>query len=473
MILRVLVLLLVVLTGCSAQPHPGVSPSSSDLTQHVGAAKEAGVPMPHNFSGSMICKIKVSGTGYSHTETQTWEITGPPAGVPDGAELVFPALWSATGNGSASTRTGSTQWDAQWTVKASKAVRLFIQPISGPDRWRFGHWSAQALQHDGVTGSQTLKTVGMRTQTSAISQTAFEATLGATQYLPRDATNVVTGKVTTTQPAVGNLGLGVPRDARFNAEWTWRFTPESTGPPDPAKSADCEKKFTETHVYSTAPEAVQKFKIDKEILGGDFCKGAAIDMHNEAYVKQLIGKGEPKITVQTSAKGLQFFIVKGGGEGFLPDSHRGIDASDVTRGSMRFDDNDLIAVFDEHGKLLSSALLQRPFSVPGKITRRTADKVYGAWHNRPVSLYKNNNFEIKYWGLAVDDSLGEYRSGRVRIDIHKQEDTNGCIFIVDENTPPTSKLAELNAFEPKLIMDVMNTAGVKNNIGIMHMLTIE
>jgi hypothetical protein len=93
-------------------------------------------------------------------------------------------------------------------------------------------------------------------------------------------------------------------------------------------------------------------------------------------------------------------------------------------------------VFDEKGKLISSARLQRPFSVPGQITSATANKVYNAWDNRPVSLYKNRNYVrlggIKYLGLKIDASLGAHRSGRVRIDIHKQEATNGCIFIVEK-----------------------------------------
>jgi hypothetical protein len=461
----VLMLLLVVLAGCSAQRRPGVDPSLIDLRQDIGGARGAAAPIPDRFYGSMIYKLKVSGKGYSHTETHTWEVTGPSLSA-EGHEFVFPAVWSATGSGSASHKTPSTQWDAQWTINANQSVRLSIQPLSDPDRWIFGHWSAQAVQRNGVTGSETLKTVGMRPQPSVILQGAGEATLGTTLYLPRDATNVVTGKFTRDQP-VGNLGPGFPRDAKFTAEWTWRFTPEGTSP------AECEKKFKETHVYSKAREATQKLRIDTQILGGDFCYGAAIDMRNEEYLKKLISNASGgSLTVLPAAQGLQFFIVKGGGEGFLADRYRGIDASDVTRQPGRFDDNDLIAVFDKKGKLISSALLQRSFSIPGKITQKTADKVYDAWDNRPVSLYKNENFVIKYFGLKIDDSLGEYRSGRVRIDIHKQEDTNGCIFIVDEDTPLTSETAKLNAFEPRFIVDVMRAAGVKENIGIMHMVTI-
>ena len=78
-----------------------------------------------------------------------------------------------------------------------------------------------------------------------------------------------------------------------------------------------------------------------------------------------------KKTVSSSAKGLQFFIVKGGAEGFLEAHYAGKDASRVVVGgavttdgkpgtTMIFDDNDLIAVFDKKGTLVSSALLRRP-----------------------------------------------------------------------------------------------------------------
>jgi hypothetical protein len=220
----VLMLLLVVLAGCSAQRRPWVDPSLIDLRPDIGATRGAAVPIPDRFSGSMIYKIKVSGKGYSHSETHTWEITGPSLSA-EGHEFAFPAVWSATGSGSASHQSPSTRWDAHWKVKASQPVRLLIQPLSDPDRWMFGHWSAQAVQRNGVTGSQTLKTLGMRPQKSIL-QGAGEATLGTKLYLPRDATNVVTGKFTRNQP-VGNLGPGFPRDAKFTAEWTWRFTPSA------------------------------------------------------------------------------------------------------------------------------------------------------------------------------------------------------------------------------------------------------
>jgi len=244
--------------------------------------------------------------------------------------------------------------------------------------------------------------------------------------------------------------------------------------------------FDSTHIYSTAPEAARKRKIDEQIMGGDFTKGNGIDMHSEAYLKQLISlASKGTTTVKTDARGLQFFIVKGGGEGFLPGYLKGRDASNVTSGGattgneagtvMRFDYNDLIAAFDAKGGLVSAALLQRPLSIknPDIWTEGTANKVYDAWDKQNASLYKNTSFDVKYWGLQIDDRLGMYASGKVRIDLHKQENTNGCIFIVDPNTPSTSD-PTLSQFEPKFITDVMSkVGGRRSNIGIMHMVDVQ
>jgi hypothetical protein len=121
------------------------------------------------------------------------------------------------------------------------------------DRWRLGeqaepgremerfvdgrcqHWSSQASQGGGVTGTQTTTVEGQRSKTSPILGTAFEAILGVAQYQDRDATDVVTGKVTSNQ-AGPNMGLGVPIGATFTAEWTWKFTP-ARGPAGSAPSS--------------------------------------------------------------------------------------------------------------------------------------------------------------------------------------------------------------------------------------------
>jgi hypothetical protein len=242
--------------------------------------------------------------------------------------------------------------------------------------------------------------------------------------------------------------------------------------------------------YSTSSDGAKKQKIDAIIS-----KSTKVDMNSSDYLKQLISacsKGKPGVV--DHAKGLQFFIVKGGAEGFLAASFASLDASrrsinggsttpgtTATVQSKLVDDNDLLIAFDKTGKLISSAMLHRPLSIPGIWTEETANNVYNAWDNRPVGLYQNTHWgpkskyhDIAYYGLTVDDSKHYRRDGKAVIDMHKKEATNGCIFIMQDNTPPYSDKDALNAFEPKFILDVQSVLGSKvgDNIGTMHMLDV-
>ena len=63
----------------------------------------------------------------------------------------------------------------------------------------------------------------------------------------------------------------------------------------------------------------QKRDIDLQIIGDDYSRSAEISLDNERYLKELIRLGsDGKQTVSTRAGKIQFFIVRGGAEGFLP-----------------------------------------------------------------------------------------------------------------------------------------------------------
>ena len=80
-------------------------------------------------------------------------------------------------------------------------------------------------------------------------------------------------------------------------------------------------------------------------------------------------------------------------------------------------------------------------------------------------IYANANFEIPYLGLGVNDGM---RGKVATVDMHKQENTNGCIFIVDPNTPAVDD-SKLGAFEPKLIRDVLANLGLgPADVGAKH-----
>jgi hypothetical protein len=243
-------------------------------------------------------------------------------------------------------------------------------------------------------------------------------------------------------------------------------------------------KFDRDHVYSKSREAARKRDIDLQIISDDYSRSAEIRLDNADYLKALIRLGSNgKQSVSDHARKIQFFIIRGGGEGFLHSSLAGSDAgnfpvtSETTahkKSTSRFDLNDVMAVFDPKGKLIGAAALQRPISIPGRWTEKTANAVYNAWHNKEVAIYRNANFDVEYLGLVVDDGMKH----RAWVDLHKQEATNGCIFIVDPATPEYGT-KELDTFEPKLLMDVLSSIGkrpeqVKGTIrlGIMHLVDI-
>jgi hypothetical protein len=224
-------------------------------------------------------------------------------------------------------------------------------------------------------------------------------------------------------------------------------------------------QFDRDHVYSRAPEAARKRDIDLQIIGDDYRRSAEISLDNENYLKELIRLGSGgKQAVGAHAKKLQFFIIRGGAEGLLPADMAAKDASNVvvpgtttdggTPREFRFDNNDLLAVFDAGGKLIGAALLQRPVSITGVWREDKANAVYNAWHNKGVSIYRNANFSVPYLGLFVDDGM----KGTGWVDMHKEEATNGCIFITDPDTPGLDT-EELKTFEPKLIVAILASIG--------------
>lgn len=260
------------------------------------------------------------------------------------------------------------------------------------------------------------------------------------------------------------------------------------------------QKFDRDHIYSTAPSAAKKRDIDLQIISDDYSRSSEISFSSESYLKELIRLGsDDKITVSGSAKRMQFFYIKGGGEGFLDASMAKVNASKIVHpGStthsapggfqeeFTFEVDDLLAVFDKHGKLIRAVLLERPTSILDKtipadspkntFRASTAESIYNSWDKKDVLIYRNTNFSVPYLGLHVD-------AGAWIVDFHKQEDTNGCIFIVDPATPPLKpdgvKNDELNNFEPKLITDILAAIGktpdqVKGiiSLGVMRLVNL-
>src|SRR5262245_53830829 len=72
-------------------------------------------PADGPWTGSIRCQLDVDTETYKRHETQTWTITGPPLPSTAGVR-VYPATWSATGEGSLHRAQGSQRISIQWKV---------------------------------------------------------------------------------------------------------------------------------------------------------------------------------------------------------------------------------------------------------------------------------------------------------------------------------------------------------------------
>lgn len=244
------------------------------------------------------------------------------------------------------------------------------------------------------------------------------------------------------------------------------------------------RRSTATTSTPWRTEAARKRDIDLQIIGDDYRRGGELTITSEAYLKELIRLGSRgKQTVSTAAKKIQFFIIRGGAEGFMHSDFAKLNAGRVSsegegtnkkKSTNLYDYNDVMAVFEPGGKLIRTVFLIRPLQIPGRWSEGTANDIYNAWHNKEVSIYRNTNFAVPYVGLVVDDGMKK----RGWVDLHKEEQTNGCIFISDPDTPDLHT-PELDTFEPKLIHEVLAVIGktpdqVKGAIrlGIMKLVDI-
>ena len=166
---------------------------------------------------------------------------------------------------------------------------------------------------------------------------------------------------------------------------------------------DCRRErktaFDQSHVYSKSAEAAAKRAIDLQIIAGDYSRGGEIRLDNETYLKKLIEvASRSRQKVSDKAPSLQFFIIQGGGEGFLPPGYEKEKAgrmelagetTDRNEETDLYDENDIIAVFSTDGSLVSATRLERPLKIPGYWTEKTANLVYNSWHRKNVSIYRN------------------------------------------------------------------------------------
>ena len=209
---------------------------------------------------------------------------------------------------------------------------------------------------------------------------------------------------------------------------------ESTGRParrDPFASIQRAIKHL---VYSKAKEAKWKRQFDETMAAS----GLQIDPTSGLYWRSLLGCLVGPVSCPEAGE-LQFFLVRGGYEGFLSQQVKHVDANRVKWESRSgtTDINDAMVVLDTDGNYVGAFQLAVPNYYP-----RTAQMVASDWNGRAVFSYYNRTYS--YFGLAVldqgklplyDPKIKKYSYW---IDIHHKFGTLGCIEIAGSASPTES-----------------------------------
>lgn len=144
-------------------------------------ARPAGAQSPSSLGtdwvGSVRCDIKATAPGYMHEERQTWTISGPP--TVQGSQLVYPAAWTVTGQGTHD-RTGSTSRRvAQWTAAVpgpnppvNAPISFQAAPVTGQINVR--PWHSQLTRQGGYTGTEQYTNSGVPQPPGRLVATLYE-----------------------------------------------------------------------------------------------------------------------------------------------------------------------------------------------------------------------------------------------------------------------------------------------------------
>jgi hypothetical protein len=172
-----------------------------------------------SWSGHATCTISISGTGYQHSETQKWQVSGPT--TTRGAFLIVPSHWTDAGSGSSHVTQGDQARDITWTVKAAAPGQFQFVVRASDGKLVVGQANAQLRVANGITGSQRQTISGVAQAPGPVALEAFETQLPP--IVVAGTSHTVSG---STAPATvkGSYGPFQPGDAKVTKSCTWRFT---------------------------------------------------------------------------------------------------------------------------------------------------------------------------------------------------------------------------------------------------------
>ncbi len=181
-------------------------------------AGPGGAATPAHWSGSATCTISVSGTGYQHSETQQWQVSG--ATTVRGSFRFVPSHWTDTGGGSSQQAQGNQTRDIQWSVKAAARGRFQFVVRASDKKLLIGQANTQLRVPNGITGTQQLTVDGVAQTPGPVGLEAFETQLPA--IVAARATRRISG---STSPTVVHASVAPfqPAGATVTKRCTWHF----------------------------------------------------------------------------------------------------------------------------------------------------------------------------------------------------------------------------------------------------------
>ena len=126
------------------------------------------------WSGQAQCQLTVQSGGYAHQETQTWKLTGAPPTM-FGAIAVYPANWSATGQGTTQRTVNTQAVAAMWkitTAPMNGKIAIFVR--ASDNRLIIKTFNAQLYSPGGVTVVRQISVAGATPSQSSVQYPDYE-----------------------------------------------------------------------------------------------------------------------------------------------------------------------------------------------------------------------------------------------------------------------------------------------------------
>jgi hypothetical protein len=189
-------------------------------TIHPGSG---GAAVPPRWSGSASCTITVSGPGYQHSETQKWQVSGPPS--VRGSFRLVPSHWTDTGSGSSQVTQGNKTRNITWTVQAAAAGKFQFVIRASDNKLLIGQANAQLRVANGITGTQQVTIAGVPQTPGPVALEAFETQLPP--IVAGRTSRHVSGSTAPT-PVNGSVAPFQPAGAAVTKRCSWRFAKAGT-----------------------------------------------------------------------------------------------------------------------------------------------------------------------------------------------------------------------------------------------------